>query len=79
MTGVAVDVVGVVILVGGLLGTAALVALGLYAGRYLDEPTQHGASAASPVHPARVSPARQLLLVLLAAAVLAILVWVVLV
>ena len=57
------------------MGMAALVAFGLYAGRYHDEPIRHGAQADKPLLPARITAGTQLLLALVLTGGLAILIW----
>lgn len=58
MSLLAVDWEGAILLVGGVLATAAFVAFGYFAGRYLDQPETHGAPAGEPRTPARITPAR---------------------
>ena len=77
MSVLGVDTEGVLALVGGLLGMAALVAFGLYAGRYHDEPGRGGGLADKPLPAARVTAGTHLLLVLVLTGGLAILIWLV--
>lgn len=77
VTVVVVDTEGVVALVGGLLGMAALVAFGFCAGRYHDEPLRHGSQADQPLPPARITAGTHLLLALVLIGALAMLTWLV--